>query len=395
MHLSPTPPIPPQASANASHSQTLLPPSPASPDELTPVPAKRSRRPTRTEKKTARQQWKADGVSLAARGKTAESECKSVQRRFCPSFSGAVEASMGEYRSSIGKLRGHARTARGALEAMSDAACSSGKDFKELNKRCEAAVEAYERDVQAVAERVRCEGVRLDREARELMTFAEAALEKFCRWERGTKDPNFIEGNDTSHEVIVPMVTALEMKPMTGGEERAKTLERKEDKIRAESNKAQGFRAKIAKIDRLIAADGGKTANWHVDEQAAFLKAWTRCSGDVETIVKAVREHAIHLRNRSDSEVRACELQSAELRMSISNAKNMTSFATRYAHHRWCPTLPGTLCTCRGSRTRRSSLRSGGSGKTTSVRRRWRRGSERWTRRSEWKRRSHASQRRR
>mmetsp|Transcript_27190 Transcript_27190/g.54283 ORF Transcript_27190/g.54283 Transcript_27190/m.54283 type:complete len:564 (+) Transcript_27190:185-1876(+) len=305
MHLSPAPPTPPGVTVAETQPQTPLPATPASPEDYTPVPPNptaRSRKPTRTEKKTARQQWKTDGSALSARLKAAESECRTAQRRFCPSFVATVEAAREDYRRSIGRLRGHARTAREALEAMSGAARSDGKDFKELNKRCEAAVESYERDVQAVAEKVRCEGVRLDREVRELTTFAEAALEKFCRWERGAKDQNFVEGN-ASHEVIVPMATALEMKEMTGGEEKAKTIERKESKLRAISSKAQGFKMKIAKIDRLIAADGGKTAHWQVEEQTAFLKAWTRCGGDVETIVKAVREHAIALKGRSDSEL--------------------------------------------------------------------------------------------
>ena len=129
--------------------------------------------------------------------------------------------------------------------------CSSLTPHEHI-RSSQAAVENYERDVQAVAEKVRCEGVRLNREVRELTTFTEAALEKFCRWEKGGKDPTFVEGNDTSHEVVVPMVTALEMKEMTGGEEKARTMERKESKLRAISSKAQGFKAKITKIDRLI-----------------------------------------------------------------------------------------------------------------------------------------------
>ena len=51
-----------------------------------------------------------------------------------------MEAAREDYRRSIGRLRGHARTAREALEAMSGAARSDGKDFKELNKRCEVRV---------------------------------------------------------------------------------------------------------------------------------------------------------------------------------------------------------------------------------------------------------------
>jgi len=54
----------------------------------------------------------------------------------------------------------------------------------------------------------------------------------------------------------------------------------------------------------MIARDGGKTGNWHPDEHAYFLKAWTRCGEDIDSVVDALRTFSSAvLKNRSNDEV--------------------------------------------------------------------------------------------
>ncbi|GMH81100.1 hypothetical protein TL16_g08825 [Triparma laevis f. inornata] len=279
-----------------------------SPSEYTPPPPAfktKSKPITRTAKKQIRLQWTNDGKSINARVKSVEAECKTQQERFCPGFKGTVVEAKMEYKRSIGRLRSYANIAKSALTSMSSTSLA-GKDLKELNKRCSASVSSYERDVQSVAERVRVEGVRLDRESRDLEQFLEGCGQKFNRWENGEVQSNA----DYDFEVHqVPSVTAtdggeaFEMSEITAGPTIRAKIDKNDDDHKRTHMKGEEFKRRIAKIDNLTSADGGKTGTWHPDEHSGFLKAWTRCNGDVDVIVKAVREHAALLKNRKDSEI--------------------------------------------------------------------------------------------
>ncbi|GMH87158.1 hypothetical protein TrVE_jg6887 [Triparma verrucosa] len=306
------PPVPPHG-ALRNNQTPLSAPSPAcasEPNYTPPPPALQSKsKPiTRTAKKQIRLQWMNDGKSIAARVKSVEAECKTTQDRFCPGFKGTVVEAKMEYKKSIGRLRSYANIAKSALTQMSSSSLASGgggKDLKELNKRCEAAVSSYERDVQAVAERVRVEGVRLDRDGRDLEQFLDGCEHKFKRWESGEVTSN----TPVDFEVKVPSVTAtsvpeaFEMSEITSGPSLRAKIDKNEDEAKRTLMKGAEFKRRITRIDNLINSDGGKTGTWHADEHAGFLKAWTRCGGDVDVIVKAVREHAALLRNRKDPEI--------------------------------------------------------------------------------------------
>ena len=131
--------------------------------------------------------------------------------------------------------------------------------------------------VVVVSDKIRVEALRLDQEYRALSQFVEASAEKFERWERNRSDPSTAPANPlSSNDIHVPSPRSevIEMKEFAPGSTPADNDCDTSTFSTASSTTAGGmaalppppletaslesFALQAAKIDKMIARDGGK-----------------------------------------------------------------------------------------------------------------------------------------
>ena len=267
---------------------------------------------------------------------------------------GASEADSRWYRSEIGLLRKYTETAVGALKDIASVgdnmldmdaknnpkgcknAMEVDKKIRGSNSVCDSAVRSYEATVSVVLERMRGDYSVFDAEIRNTMAYLDNCEAKFERWVSNSGGEEHSELEEirghamaSPNIVSIPHTTeAVEMTDFGAREgdvdndasfyntkenehdddcsvdsdlETEIRIDRVKNDLSRHPDRKLDFKGMASKIDSQINKDGGKSgAGWHKDEHAQFLKAWTRCDGDLDRIVRAVRDLGAVLSRKSD-----------------------------------------------------------------------------------------------
>ena len=115
-------------------------------------------------------------------------------------------------------------------------------------------------------------------------------MEKFERWEKNRNE----DGEDDFKNDKIEMIEL----PEVSKEKCYNDYNDDSNNDNAVNTSLEGERTltiqeKVARINLLIKRDGGSSGHsFHEDEHKAFLKCWTKVYGNMDLIVKGVREHA-------------------------------------------------------------------------------------------------------